>query len=510
MIVLAAKDKRFLGVLFLVSFLIRSLVFHFYLCPDNKYWQVDSPTYHAIAQGIASEKGISLPSGEPNFYRVPGYPLFVAFFYKVFGDNPLAALWVQVVLASCIPVLIFLLSRVLFPRRRWLAHIAGGCGAVHLGLVLYSGFFMTESLFIVLFLLFVLCFFSAVHLWFCDAKIQKGLVHECYCNPDMMAWLPDSAMSVPSFEPFHERVHSKQSKKLCSVRAVEERSGLFLLSGLFLGMASLVRPVGHYLLGVALLLVLFSRASWRARLRGMIALFIAWFFVVAFWLVRNYMLLGHVFFHTLPGGHFMYLSAARVAMYAHDCSYQQARDHLAAEVKTLMKERAEQNGKPLNEIEKCYVHETIARRYFTGYPLLTVKTWLTDITRTCLSLYSAELLYVDSGRQTIDYFAKGRGLWSCFMRYIWPQTTNWFLKAVVWLEIALFFFVLLGLLLGFMFVLCSSVVPWHDACSWWRCVPFMALFIVIALAGGYARMRLPIEPFLLILSLYFWTHYWEK
>jgi hypothetical protein len=43
-----------------------------------------------------------------------------------------------------------------------------------------------------------------------------------------------------------------------------------------------------------------------------------------------------------------------------------------------------------------------------------------------------------------------------------------------------------------------------DTCSILRMLPFMALFMIIALSGGYARMRLPIEPFLLICSLYGW------
>jgi hypothetical protein len=40
-----------------------------------------------------------------------------------------------------------------------------------------------------------------------------------------------------------------------------------------------------------------------------------------------------------------------------------------------------------------------------------------------------------------------------------------------------------------------------------QAIPIMILFIVLALAGGYARMRLPIEPLLIIFSLSGWGYF---
>src|SRR5688572_1865776 len=121
------EEKWFLGFLFLISFIIRSLVFSGYLAHDTRYWQVDSNTYDVVAQGIAagtlrdgplgsSSGRAGYKNGKPNFYRLPGYPVFLAAYYKLFATNQKNVLWMQVVLAAFIPLLIFFLSLSLFPK----------------------------------------------------------------------------------------------------------------------------------------------------------------------------------------------------------------------------------------------------------------------------------------------------------------------------------------------------------------------------------------------------------
>jgi len=142
-------------------------------------------------------------------------------------------------------------------------------------------------------------------------------------------------------------------------------------------------------------------------------------------------------------------------------------------------------------------------------PFLTLKYWFTDMMRTSLSLYSAEILYLESGRQEFDYFNKDRPTGSMFQRYLFPQTNKLWLKLLIWFEILLYLLTLIGLCAGALKIIIQSIKNWTDEnkkllCAWTASVPFMTLFIFIALAGGYARMRLPIEPFLIIFSLSFW------
>lgn len=513
MIRLEKRDQFFLGILFVLSLVIRVGVYHWYLSRDNRFWQVDSQTYHLVAQGIAQDKGISQPNGTPNFYRLPGYPVFLAFFYKIWGDDPYYVLWVQIFLAALIPLLIFLLALALFPRRRLLVYCAGLYSCFHIGLVLYSGFFMTESMFLLLLLLFFIFFLPHVHWWFCrDTQLQR-LQEGCSCCPNAFAYLPEDSTDVPSFTFFYEQMQEAGHEQTCQVPSVDMNSKYMFLSGILLGLASLVRPVGHYLVVLSLLLLLFSYGPWRSKCKYMAIFFISWLVPVLPWLIRNYLLLGSVFFHTLPGGHFLYLSASRVVMQAQECSYIQARLALNREVTALIKQEEKQRGQPLNEIERCYAHEKIARHYFMRYPGITIKLWLTDMFRTCFSLYSAELLYLENDRPEFDYFSSKRTLWSLFQRYLIPKTNNLLLKIIIYAEMAMFLLMLLGFLLSLILLslnMFGKAPAWYDICTLSKILPFMALFVVIALAGGYARMRLGVEPFLIIFGWYGWLAFFNK
>ena len=485
--------KKFLVFLFGLSFLIRILVFGLYLSKSDRYWQVDSLLYHNIAVSLADGKGITQSNNKPSFYRLPGYPLFLMPFYAIWGADytthnsagVFAALLAQVFFASFIPLLIFFLSLTLF---NWvlLAKVASVWSALHIGLVLYSGFFMTESLFLIFFLLFLMFFLKESHLFFCPDQSgtdksgsgQPGLYEYEF---DYRSWSPDE--------------HLYDTWRWNSSEVKANFSSMLIFAGMLLGLAGLVRPVGHYLLGLSILFVLLGS---RKRVSRSFMLCLGWLLPILPLLLRNFALTGHIFFHTLPGGHFLYLSASRVAMHVKECSYWEARDILTSEVRTEQDVIEKRLHRKLNEIEHCKLCEKVAVRYFMMRPLLTLKNWATDILRTSLSLYSSEILFLESGRKNIDYFKKGRGIWAMFKRYLFPQAGA--LTVLVWYEILTYLFVLIGFFLGFIKALLNK----DKWCVWLRCLGFIGLFLIISLSGGYARMRLPIEPLLIILSFHYW------
>ena len=493
------RHATFLGALFFISLLIRGLVFTTYLSKDDNYWQIDSPHYHEVAKELAEGKGVSNADGSPHFYRLPGYPYFLSFWYQIFGSQKSTALWAQVVLASCIPILIFLLSLTLFPGSIIGAKAGSLYSAMHIGLVLYAGFFMTESLFILLFLWFSLLFMGSVHLWWCEPLKVKGrkksaTFEEAY----VYGFCPEPACEGQPFIEFTMNMKVKAGQP-----PFDAHIWRIFFSGIVLGLASLVRPVGQYVIVLAAVLVVLSNASLVEKIRRSIVLVGAWLIVVVPWLLRNFVLTGHIFFHTLPGEHFLYLSAARVAMQVDGIDYKQAKQRLTHEARDRIKQEEKRIGRSLKEIERSRSMTKLARTYFIAHPFISCKVWLTDMLRASLSLYSSEIRFLESGREKVDYFAKERTIWSLFYRYLNPAGVAWWVRVLIWGEIILFFL----LLLGFFFGLSMVLFRWVPvvSCRWLICLPYMGLFIVLALAGGYARMRLPVEPFLIILSASFWS-----
>lgn len=515
MIAIIKKEKRFLTILFMFSLLMRALVFGCYLSKENRFWQVDSATYHCVATSITNGQGISKTDGSPVFYRVPGYPLFVAAVYSLFGHEKTAPLWIQIFIASLLPLLIFLLSLVLFPKFLLLARIASLYSAVHLGLVLYAGFFMTETLFLFFFLLFMLFFMPVCHLFFCKSPEtgwlprEKMLLNQYPGN----LYLPNPVCTSTPFIELYEKMYGDDVQQMLIITSTDKQifkdrqQGFQYLvwAGLFLGCASLVRPVGHYLLPLAVLLILFSHDYWREKCAKSLFFIIAWLVPVSFWLVRNYMLVGYLFFHSLPGGHFLYFSAARVIAQEKNISYEQACQVIHKKVHKREHAFKKEHHRLPNEFEHCVMQEKLAVSYFKQYPLTALKLWLTDIFRTTFSLYSAELLYLESGRPEFDYFSSGRSLCSMIKRYLFPATDKLWLRVVIFADIVSMLFMWLGCLLFFLAAFAKRRISL--LCVTGRVVLFMKFFMIIALAGGYARMRLPIEPLIMLFAWHFWLYF---
>jgi len=199
--ILTYEHTRFLWGLFLISCAVRILFFWvFTRHGENFLIHFDSAQYQNLAQNIFLGNGITGSDGLAQYYRLPGYSLFLALCYKLFGHNYQSALLFQILLASLIPVLIFLLAQLLFPTQVFVAKVSSIIASVHVGFVLYAGMLATETLFTLFFLGFLLFFF-------------KGLLRY---------------------------------------------SGTyFFLAGLLLGCASLIRPVGLFVLIFAVVLSVF-------------------------------------------------------------------------------------------------------------------------------------------------------------------------------------------------------------------------------------------------------------
>lgn len=226
------QEKKFLIFVFFLSFLIRFLFFVFFLSKEANYSTYDTHQYHDVAVQIVNGNGISNVDGSPHFYRLPGYSIFLACCYKIFNTIDIKiALFVQLFFACFIPILIFLLSMILFPLNILLAKIVSILSVFHLGLIIFSGYAMTETLFLIFFLLFLILFLKSFNLFWCKFLIDK------------------------------------KSKKN------------FFIAGIFLGIAFMFRPVGHYVLILGLFLLLVSNLDWLSKIRNG-----AMFLLVGLWL----------------------------------------------------------------------------------------------------------------------------------------------------------------------------------------------------------------------------------
>lgn len=429
--------------LFVGALLIRLIFYVFFLKDNPCVLLFDSKHYHDMALQLLNGCGFVTKFGEPYFYRLPGYPFFLAACYKITNLNIQFSLIIHIVIGSFIPFLIYYLSLMLFPKRRLIALSAALASCFHVGLIIFSGLILSDMTFLFLWVLFLLMFFYALQ---------------------------------------------------------RQSTVLFFAGGFLLGLASLVRPVGGPLFLLAAGIIFFStKKAFFINIKQALFLFLGWIGVVGWWLLRNFLLTGYLFFHTLSGPHFLNHSIAQMIMLKHDISYKQAQRRAYNDLDKLIVEAEVIKKGPLLEIEKVAVVEKFMLKTMILNPLITLRYVSQNLFKTCCSLYSSELLFIDSHGQLPPY-SSSRTLKDRLMRFVLPQVTNGFIRIVIWFEIIFLALQLIGfclfLIKGFflrrrLFFLISALL-------------FMGYFVVISFACGYARLRLPLEPFLIIYSTSFW------
>ncbi|MFA5306975.1 MAG: glycosyltransferase family 39 protein [Candidatus Babeliales bacterium] len=439
MVGLASTKHRniFLLSIFVFSLIIRFIFFKAFLANNPIKLGYDSGHYHAVAYSIVQGNGVSNPDGSPHFYRLPGYPLFLATCYSMFGINTDRALMTQLVLSSCIPLLVYVLALQLFPGVYAVAYVSTFLTALHPGFLILSGLVMSETPFIVFLLAFLILFFISWH----------------------------------------------------SARKFLWTSG----AGLMLGFASLVRPVGTWLMIICLITLAVQNYRWATSIKQILIFMGAWFIPVGLWLLRNFCITGLFFLSTFSGAHLLNHGAVRVTASAYHISY--------IEAQKMVHDELAQRVTSSSEIVWAYEAEHYARARLMLYPWQTFKLCVINIIKTVCSLYAAELLCIDAGGVLPSYDAT-RSYKDIIGRFIGPSVHNRLIIPLIYAEIFLQLIILLGVLgwvvAGVRRKLC--ILPQHIFV-----IMMMGTFVSLSCLCGFARLRLPVEPFFIMLSVSFWS-----
>jgi 4-amino-4-deoxy-L-arabinose transferase-like glycosyltransferase len=139
---------------FVAAFLVR-LWFNVYIMGmDNTGIDrfPDGKDYDALALSLAGGTGYAIDH-IPNTFRPPGYPLFLAAVYALAGHSYAVVKVLQSLIGALTCVLVVMIGERLFSKRTGV--IAGVIAAVYPFLVLYSGFLLSEILFVFLSMAFI-------------------------------------------------------------------------------------------------------------------------------------------------------------------------------------------------------------------------------------------------------------------------------------------------------------------------------------------------------------------
>ncbi len=429
-----------------VGLCIRFILFFGYMHQDGHYnFLIDSTQYNEVAIQISQDKGISTKNGTPNFFRLPAYPMFLGYLYK-FTNNPKNIMLLQIILSSLILPLIFVLSRALLPGYEIVAQVSTIVAALHPGFIMFSGVQSTETIFLIFFLLFLIFLFQGIN---------------------------------------------------------NSRLLYFGFSGILLGIASLFRAVGHHFIFLVILLtLLLFKRTWYKRLSAACILFGSWLCIFGIWLVRNYMLTGLIFVHSLPGQHFLRYNAVHILMEVEKTNWMEPMDKLFALRNNLVVQKEKALGRKLMEPEIDDLSSKLALQIILKHPFIAVKNACNQILHTCFLPYYTILIQLPNGtvfnsqtpaiyklKKYLEYFA------------VYPII----IPFVLW-DLLFLFMLWLGVIIFAFFCYNKKVF----GKLWLSILPMILLLIGLTLSCGVSRLRFPAEPFLIILSVCGWIFFLKQ
>ena len=151
--VIRRTPRTFLIVIVLVGLVVR-LAFWFLLIGFGPVGGGDEPGYHRLAVGLAEGRGFVNEAGDPTASRPPLYPALLAAVYSATATDANAARALQVLLGTCIVFLVCVLAERLFSPA--VALLSAALIAVNPALVYLSALIMTENVYTLLLLLFLI------------------------------------------------------------------------------------------------------------------------------------------------------------------------------------------------------------------------------------------------------------------------------------------------------------------------------------------------------------------
>jgi len=434
-----AKPSIIIGILWVVALLARIVFYALFLRDNPCLLMFDSGHYHTMAVHLLQQGAFCNGMGVYDFYRMPGYPMFLAACYNALGVWPQAAIAVQMIIAACMPVQVLFLTRAIgaacsFPIQltKRLSWIIAVIMIFHVGALIFSGLLMTD-------MLFTMAFISFLHLF------VKAYVRE-------YSWYS------------------------------------ILFAGLLLGVCNLVRPLIFLPIVLGVLIFFLFPGEWKQRAFIALNFLIGWGAVVCCWLVRNWLLTGLWFLHTLSGPHLLNHGAVRVYAMANHTTHDAAREAVCAHV-----------SPQVSPILASQEEEQLARKVLLTYWPQTVQLAIINCIKTVAALYSSELLVIDAAGELPSYEGSCN-LITRAKRFMCPEVRNVLIRYICWIEIIMQFLLMVGLS-GFV------LFCWHFLCSKRLLLLLVGICVcIIATTAicGFARLRLPIEPILIMVSVLFY------
>jgi len=459
-------NKKNLTILFLVSLIIKLIVFVGFIVQKERYKQPDSMDYHHCAMALTSGRGMyRLDNNRPMFWRTPGYPLYLSWFYGFFGikslnfsDNnkaQITSIVVQIIINSLLTILIFFLAFTL-TKSLAISWVTAWISTFHPGFILTSTYLLTEGLAL---------FFI-----------------------------------IPYFLFFYKSFGKNWIKNI-------------VLAAIFLGIFTWIRPMGQFVSIASIMIILIlDKTNWKTKFKKITLFFLLFLSLISGWYIRNYKITDRCFFCPMFGLYLNTFNAPKIIRETTGITLRESIKQQYYKANKIAKQEyliAKAKGK---DLATELVHLKAALPVVLQHPFIFIKDWMKETAKTTFDLYSSQI--VEFAKNTFHYDPPEEFLTEKIAECLYKQKMSPLARCIVYIELIFEILKWIGLLAGaFLFLIYPIFKKFNvsndikqTGLMWIKISPIIAAFLVMTGGFGYARLRLPVESLMIILSLTFW--YW--
>ena len=422
-------------IIFFLALLVRVGYAFLFVEPEYLFTE-DQTLYIKLAQQFPDSGFLGLTPE-----RMPGYPLFIASIYSIFGEVMWNVILIQILLDSISCIMIATIAHLLFDKGFW---IAGVLSSINLNMVILSSTFLPDTLFLFLFILFLFSFSQ-------------------YLQNKNIRW--------------------------------------FFLLTLFISLATLVRPSSYYLLPI-LLIGLVGWRLWERDTVIKISKLVALYLLVVGTLLgsihqRNYQQYGSIALASNTGSHLLNWVVPATYQYSGQGSYQEGQK-LAREKLAFVLQNDHLERLPSNPFASSSYQANVGKELLFEFGFMNIlKAWVVGST---INLLAPSVAYAPALRAMEHpsfYEAKGAGTFEKLINYIKNTSGFLYLSILAVGTIISITFTMLALIGVFKMI--SALPPITTT----TLLLLVGYFFAITGPIIGVKYRLPIEPILTLFVTYF-------